>query len=369
MDSRAVSADANFSRSVSDGGGLEGASGRAPDFRIPITRGIGKFIENISPKLLKNNFNKILFADDDPAIHIFIDRVLVNSGYVVEHAMCGSEALDIIRRRMPDFLLVDWEMPSMTGLSLCETLRSTAQDKYLYILLVTSRNLVRDKVRAIAAGADDFLVKPLLAGELLSRLQAGTRILEQQMLLREISTHDALTGLWNRNAFWAVLEREWERARSQGSPLSCAMIDLDLFKKINDRFGRRHGDRVLARIGELLDRFCREGEIACRFADDEFGVLLTGADSNAALARLEQLRAAVERESRQAAEDAAFPTVTVGVAENAGDLETPEAFLSRVEESLLFGKIKRRNAVTAYNATTNSYAVFSEECGLTIELR
>ena len=89
-------------------------------------------------------------------------------------------------------------MPNMTGLSVCETLRSTLLEKYLYIILVTSRNLVRDKVQAIAAGADDFLVKPLLAGELLSRLQAGTRILEQQQQLQELSTHDPLTGLLNR---------------------------------------------------------------------------------------------------------------------------------------------------------------------------
>jgi diguanylate cyclase (GGDEF)-like protein len=317
--------------------------------------------------LLKNTFHKILFVDDDPALHIFIDRVLVNSGYVVEHAMSGLEALTSIRNHLPDFLLIDWEMPNMTGVSVCETLRKTLLEKYLYIILVTSRKLVRDKVQAIAAGADDFLVKPLLAGELLSRLQAGTRILEQQQQLQELSTHDPLTGLLNRRTFFEILEREWSRSRQEGSPLSCAMIDVDLFKQINDRCGHLHGDKALARIGELLRISCRDGDAICRYGDDEFCALLIGADLHAALSRMEKFRLAVEEEGRQAVELAAVPTVTVGLAENGPDLQSPESILEKAEESLLFGKIRRRNVVAAYNASTASHAVFSEECGLAIE--
>jgi two-component system, cell cycle response regulator len=362
-----ISADLEPPVPAIPGGKVECIAIRPADFRIPTTRGIGKFIENISPQLLKNTFHNILFVDDDPALHIFIDRVLVNSGYVVEHAMTGIEALSLIRNHLPDFLLLDWEMPNMTGVSVCETLRSTLLEKYLYIIMMTGRNRVRDKVQAIAAGADDFLVKPILAGEMLTRLQTGTRIMEQELRLKELSTHDLLTGLLNRRIFFEMLEKEWNRSQREAAPLSCAMIDIDLFKRINDGCGQLHGDKTLVRIGELLRRSCPESDLICRYGDDEFCALLIGADLHAALARMEKFRRAVEEERQLAAEHAAFPTVTVGVAEYAGDMQSPNTVLEKAEEALLYGKIIRRNVVAAYNASTASHAVFSEECGLKIE--
>ena len=118
------------------------------------------------------------------------------------------------------------------------------------------------------------------------------------------------------------------------------MIDVDLFKQINDRCGHLHGDKALARIGELLRISCRDGDAICRYGDDEFCALLIGADLHAALSRMEKFRLAVEEEGRQAAEFAAVPTVTVGAAENGPDLQNPESILEKAEESLLFGKIK-----------------------------
>jgi C4-dicarboxylate-specific signal transduction histidine kinase len=162
-------------------------------FRIPVVRGIGHFTEDISPRLLKKNLNKVLFVDDDRVTHTLIDDVLVDSGYVVTHAISGSEALQMIGQDAPDFLIVNREMSLTSGLHVCETLRRTFTDKYLYIILVTSQDHVRYEVQAIAAGADSLLGKPIVAGELLSKLQAGGRILELQLQLKELGAHDPLT--------------------------------------------------------------------------------------------------------------------------------------------------------------------------------
>jgi C4-dicarboxylate-specific signal transduction histidine kinase len=189
-----ASTDSKYPVPLVSGEQAEAGEALFPDFRIPVIRGIGHFTENISPHLLKNKLNRVLFVDDDRAVHTLIDQALVYSGYVVTHAISGSEALQMIGDDAPDFLIMNWEMSLKSGLQVCETLRRSFTDKYLYIILVTSQGHVRDEVQAIAAGADALLAKPIMVGELLSRLQAGTRILELQLQLKELAAHDPLTG-------------------------------------------------------------------------------------------------------------------------------------------------------------------------------
>ena len=127
-----------------------------------------------------------------------------------------------------------------------------AQQRYVYVILLTAKTEQKDLVEGMEAGADDYLTKPFNTHELRVRLRAGRRILDlqEQLLqaqeaLREQATHDGLTGLWNRTSILEILQKEAARAAREDPPLAVLMADLDNFKKINDTYGHLAGDSVL----------------------------------------------------------------------------------------------------------------------------
>lgn len=124
-------------------------------------------------------------------------------------------------------------------------------------------------------------------------MQLKTRIDEIETLqdtLREQALHDPLTGLYNRRYLEETLDREISRAEREQQPLTFALIDLDNFKSINDRFGHIAGDQVLCALADLLRRYCRQADIVCRLGGEEFIVVLPSADQRNGWMRLELLR-------------------------------------------------------------------------------
>jgi two-component system KDP operon response regulator KdpE len=118
------------------------------------------------------NLAKILVVDDEPQIRRTLRTVLIQQGYVVREAKSGEEALDEIRREMPELILLDWNMPGMSGLETCRLVRDSSD---VAIIILTVRNAEKDKVEALDAGADDYIAKPFGTPELLARIRAALR--------------------------------------------------------------------------------------------------------------------------------------------------------------------------------------------------
>lgn len=337
------------------------ATGPAADSSGLVTRGVGRCLGKYFPHLLKNNFNRVLLVDEDPEVHVGFSEVLTTAGYLVQHTISEIDAIQIIKDDAPDFLLINWKKTLPSGMPFYESLRRGFADRYLYIIVMTTEDVVRNKVQMIASGADAFLVKPVVPGELLSLLQAGTRIIEQQLRMKELAMHDPLTGLLNRNTFAELQNVEWNGAERRDEPLSCAMADIDYFKNINDVYGHIHGDCVLTRIGDILRRISRKSDLLCRYSGDEFCVLMPNTDLEGALACAERLRAAVAAEKQYFTEEISFPTVTVGVATRTSDLANADLLLAKANEALGWAKQHDRNSVAAYDASTSSIAQFGGE--------
>jgi two-component system response regulator MprA len=115
----------------------------------------------------------VLVVDDDPPIRRMLERTFAAEGYRVASAADGAGALVAVERAMPDVLVLDVAMPGIDGLAVCRRLRS--QGLALPILLLTARDAVPDRVAGLDAGADDYLVKPFAAEELLARARALLR--------------------------------------------------------------------------------------------------------------------------------------------------------------------------------------------------
>ena len=115
----------------------------------------------------------VLLADDDARLRQFLELELSEEGYAVRSCADGIGALTTIRQEPPDLLVLDWMLPDLSGVEVCQRLRSTGMQ--LPVLMLTGRDAVKDRVEALDAGADDYLVKPFSIEELLARLRALSR--------------------------------------------------------------------------------------------------------------------------------------------------------------------------------------------------
>jgi two-component system KDP operon response regulator KdpE len=115
---------------------------------------------------------KILIVDDEPQIRRVLLTTLTSQGYTVSEARSGDEALEQLRQDRPDLILLDVNMPGRSGLETCREIRSTSD---IPIIMLTVRNSERDKVQALDAGADDYVVKPFGSEELMARIRAALR--------------------------------------------------------------------------------------------------------------------------------------------------------------------------------------------------
>ncbi|MGQ9574420.1 MAG: GGDEF domain-containing response regulator [Thermoguttaceae bacterium] len=313
------------------------------------TRGIGAFLKpgtSDSPAAVRP---RVLLADDDPAIVRLARQILRHAGYEVATVANGQEAMQAIRSNPPDFVITDWNMPVVSGIELCEFVRREPLPHYIYLVVMTGKKDTKDMVRAVAAGADDFVSKPIIPGELLSRIQAGLRIVELERQLRFLAKSDDLTKLLNRRTFFKLFEAEWRRSQAENSPLACVMIDVDLFKAVNDAHGHLAGDEVLKAVSRTIKECCLDSAQACRYGGEEFCVMLSGRTEQAAALWAQRCRAQIAQTPVFVKGKTFHVTASFGVAENTQDAQTAEHLLDRADQALLWAKRAGRNQVVRFS--------------------
>src|SRR5581483_5492481 len=135
----------------------------------------------------------------------------------------------------PSLVLLDWMLPEVDGIELCRRIRTLGGNGiYIYTVMLTAKDRKSNLLTAMAAGADDYLGKPVDPSELRARILVGKRILELQQSLRFAATHDFLTKLFNREEILACLKREIARSERDQKPTTIILADLDHFKSVND---------------------------------------------------------------------------------------------------------------------------------------
>jgi diguanylate cyclase (GGDEF)-like protein len=216
----------------------------------------------------------ILLVDDDPGTIQLIGRILAAVGNV-RFATNGKDALRLARDAVPDLILLDAEMPGMSGFELLKTLKSESFLADVPVIFITSHNEAGFEVSALDMGAADFIAKPLRPSRVLARVRTQLRVKRISDQLRRTATTDSLTGVANRRQFDELLEREWLRARRAAQPVSLLMVDVDHFKLYNDLFGHPKGDDCLRRIAQALRSACkRPADLVARYGGEEFVILL-----------------------------------------------------------------------------------------------
>ncbi|WP_297035595.1 diguanylate cyclase, partial [Thermogutta sp.] len=313
-------------------------------------------IPNVEPSGVKTpiHVRNVIIADDDDLIRKMLARWLTRAGYNVREATNGTEALRIVREQPPDIVITDWEMPGVEGPQLCHEIRQLPLPHYVYLLILTSRNDPKWVVEGLESGADDFLSKPIREAELVARLRAAARILEGERKLQQLARTDALTGLLSQRSFYDILCYEFQRARRTNRPLSCAMLDLDFFKRINDVYGHPVGDVVLKVTADTLLRSCRHSDVAARYGGEEFCVLLPEISEAQALKWAERFREMLRATEIVAGDKKLTVTCSVGVSGLYEDTLTPEQLLDQADQALLCAKRTGRDRVVTYQTVNQN---------------
>jgi len=176
-----------------------------------------------------------------------------------------------------------------------------------------------------------------------TRAERAVQVLQEE--LRELSTRDALTGLYNRRFLEESFRRELLRAERTGHPVGVIMGDLDHFKAINDRFGHLAGDEVLRVFGSLVEHNARASDITCRFGGEEFLIILPGMTEEKASERAEQLRRTIEASQVIYGESQITVTASFGVAAFPHHGRTTDELIAAADRALYSAKAGGRNRV------------------------
>ncbi len=290
---------------------------------------------------------KILIVEDDPTSRRILQANLIKWGYEVTLATDGQRAFDILHQPEPPNLVIsDWIMPHMDGLTLCREIRRLNIKRYVYFILLTTKGEKRDIIQGLAAGADDFLIKPFNQEELKYRIRIGERIINLEHRILKMAHTDALTGLMNRRAFMERLEQETIRAHRDQTPLSFIISDIDHFKRVNDTYGHQGGDQVLQGVSALFKMALRPYDLLGRYGGEEFVACLPGVDETAVEKAAERLRKKVAEMGIQTPQGTIHITVSFGTSTcHHSPAEEMESLIRRADEALYRAKEGGRNRV------------------------
>jgi diguanylate cyclase (GGDEF)-like protein len=278
------------------------------------------------------------------------------------------EALKMVEERVPDLLLLDTQMPELSGFELWEALKSKPSTADIPAVFVTALLDPETEIKALSMGAVDFVSKPISAARLKIAVRNQVRIKRQTDSLRQQASMDSLTGVANRRSFDRALARELARAKEGQSPLSLLMVDVDHFKSINDNFGHLAGDRCLISVARVLSHLVRRPvDLVARYGGEEFSIILPLAGEEHAATTAAEIVAEVS--STNFKDDlTADHRVTVSVGWTTVNGVWPRAaaltvagLIQQADEALLSAKEQGRNRVCGPEALSQRIRKTSNE--------
>jgi len=295
---------------------------------------------------------RILIAEDDLTSRTILVAIMKKWGYDPVAVADGQAAWEVLQRDdAPQFAILDWQMPGLSGLDVCRKLREIRSSDLPYVIFLTSRSDKHSIVEGLDAGANDYVIKPYDNAELRARVRVGQRMLELHAAMDEakqelihLAMHDPLTGILNRRAILESLQKEISRAMRQGTLLSIGMCDIDHFKQVNDKYGHQAGDEVLCGFVRTIQGHLRDYDLIGRYGGEEFLVIAPCSSGGEEEVFYERLCACVAEQAVETCSGVVFVTVSIGVVGVTGALSVDE-LLAAADAALYLAKKAGRNRV------------------------
>jgi len=301
---------------------------------------------------------KILLVEDDKLQAKATQEYLEKAGYELIWVQNGASAIKAAKTEAFDVIVLDLILPDIGGNAVCRFLKQNKDTQNIPIIILSAKGSPREKVAGLETGADDYLSKPFDPSELKARIYASLRTkvlqdelreknrqLEEMILKMEtLAMTDQLTGLLNRRAFLASLEKEFSRSIRYNHPTSCLMIDIDHFKKVNDEHGHNGGDQVLKEIAQTMVNSLRKADTVARWGGEEFIVLLPATAKKDALILATRTLTTVSK--LQFSSVSRQVTVSIGLTGMPDpDIDTSDKLIAAADSALYKAKENGRNRI------------------------
>lgn len=290
------------------------------------------------------NENVILVVDD-VASNIEILAAVLKDDYQIKIAQSGAKALELVLQKpIPDLILLDVQMPDMDGYEVLKELKSNRATEHIPVIFITSNDTIDEEERGLLKGAVDYITKPIRPAIVKARIKTHITIKNQRDALVYSSSHDQLTGLYNRRHLDEEGDRKFSRAQRTQDKLSVIMLDIDHFKVVNDTYGHLSGDNVLIAVSNLFSIFKRNEDFATRYGGEEFVIMLDNCGLADAKEKAENIRLKIEILRPDGIEIRA----SFGVAEFSARHNSFEELLKDADSALYKAKNSGRNLVVEY---------------------
>lgn len=323
--------------------------------------------------MMSEYISNILIVDDKRANCISLRALLESDKTNILEACSGNDALKILLKEEIDMVLLDVQMPEMSGFEVAEIMRTNKRTQQIPIIFITAINKDEEYIfKGYQLGAVDYIYKPITNEILKNKVNVFIRLNEQKKIivektkkleekireleiakqkLKRIAKLDELTGIYNRRAFNKEFEEEWFRCMREGKNLSLIMVDIDSFKNYNDTYGHLQGDDCLIKISKRIQESIeRPYDLVARYGGEEFVLLLPQTDSEGAKHIAEKIRINVEKLNIEHSMStvADHVTISLGTTSIIPNQEYDRINLLRLaDESLYEAKQNGRNQVVA----------------------
>lgn len=309
------------------------------------------YLKELVFRLRSNRNVGALVVDDSTTQLRLIAERLRRLQLNVYTATSGREALEILNQTPSIRLAVlDYLMPDMDGIQLLKEIRGTRGPEHLAIMGLSSSQDPDSMARFLKFGANDFLSKSCSQEEFMLRVGQNLDTIERIIALTEAANRDQMTGLPNRRYLFDTGKKTFDKCQKSGRTATVALIDIDYFKKINDRFGHEAGDMVIRQLADDLRDAGSEATIATRLGGDEFCLLLPDYDQAAAIAHCHKVyETFASRKLRYRSKELPI-TVSIGVSSGT---ETSFDEALRVADTHMYDAKKQgRNRIASADCNT-----------------
>ncbi|MFW5451655.1 MAG: diguanylate cyclase domain-containing protein [Methylophagaceae bacterium] len=257
------------------------------------------YLDRFAERESRQLSGRVLFIEDSRVLQEIVIDLLTDMGLDVDAYSHGEGAWEAYETGHYDLVITDIMLEgAMSGISLVRKIRR-AQGEHGNIPIIATSGFdnVSRKIELFHLGVNDYVAKPIVREELRQRVynhitsyQGLQELRAQQKSLYSLAMLDELTQLFNRHALREFSGKYFSEARRFNRPLSLAVLDIDHFKSINEKYGYHKGDKVLAELGGWLKRFVRDEDLVARWAGEEFIFLLPNCDSETAEGLMNRLQ-------------------------------------------------------------------------------
>ena len=304
----------------------------------------------------------VLVIDDSP-MELRALSMILSATYDVKIAKDGYVGLELAIRNRVDLILVDLSMPGMSGFEVLKALKEDEDLSEVPVIIVTGSESGDDEVKGLEMGAADFIRKPFLDAVVKLRVGLHLQLRRQLKLVEGFSLMDGLTGIGNRRNFDQTILSEFRRSARAKEPIGLLMVDIDNFKRFNDRYGHINGDTCLKVVAKAMaDVALRGSDFVFRWGGEEFIVLLSQTPLEGAVVFAERLRQTIEELPMYCGDEVTSATVSIGVGatypavslikDRDTDFEDDiKEFMININKALHRAKANGRNRVEAFDPT------------------